>query len=309
MALLTVEALAPFRLDVPGWRANGANRTATGLAFAGPNRASTPEPPEWLEDVRHGAPFEITLVAAASTFQPQVARILTVSGNYTTADLVVAQYQRDLLVRLRWSGSDLSGEPPLRVPAVFDQPTRRRVVVRRVGSTVDVAVDGAVRATLDVGPDGLRQWRTDHRLALGDEHLGSRAWRGTLDEATVRVDDRRWDYLREGLRIPGHFWYLPERLRAWTGRFGPFELAVAGAHAVSFAVLGAIALAADPHRRRRRAILLVLAVDVLLVAGKVLVATRHPTALDLVTQAAGGMAGVTVVDGILSPGALVTNRF
>lgn len=295
LLVLAVEAFAPFRLDAPGPRANGARRLPDRIDFHGRNRAVTPAPPAWLEAVRDGAPFEVALTAsAAEPHQPQVARLLAVSRDYQHADLVVAQYEEDLLVRVRRAGSDPSGEPPLRVAGVFATPSPRRIVVRRDGRRLVLEVDGRRESATDLGPSGLTRWDTSFRLALGDEHRGSRSWRGRLTDVTVVVAGRRFDYLAGGLEVPTRIWYVPERLRDWYRPGGMRDLTASALHGLSFLPVGALALVADRRRRRARAATVALVVSVVLVAGKVLFAGRHPSVIDLVAQALGGAVGVVL---------------
>lgn len=295
VGLLAAEALAPFRLDVPWPEANGARRVPAGIAFDGPSRVYTPRPPEWLPAVRSGSSFELTIAAAATEpFQPQVARLFAVSRDYHHADIVVAQEHDDLVVRVRRTGSDLSGEPPARVPDVFSSRALRRIVVRREGPSLEVAVDGRTGASLDLGNGGLRRWRTDFRVALGNEHLGGRAWKGTIAEATVEVGGRSWDYVHGDIRIPRRVWFVPERLRHWTTIGSAVDLAVSGLHGLTFVPIGMLAVLADERRRRRRAVALVLALDAGLFLAKVVASGRHPSAVDLATQAIGGLIGVAL---------------
>lgn len=292
MCALAAEAFFPFRPDVPGLRANGAHRVGRTVLFDGPARASTSKPPPWLVAVRDGAPFTLSIRAAATKpSQPQVARIVTVSRDYDSADLMVAQYQSDLIVRVRRRGSDRSGEPPIRVRGVFDVAAPRLIEVRRDSTSVDVAVDGRPSGHLDLGPDGLTSWATDYRLALGDEHLGSRSWQGTLSEAAIEVGGKRWDYLGTGTDIPGRFWYLPERVRGWASPAAAGDGRVIAAHGLAFVPLGALALLTVVPRRRGRAAIVVVAVDLFLLAGKACSAGRHPSAFDFTAQLAGGGAG------------------
>lgn len=295
VVVLVLEAFAPFRLDAPGWRPNGARRVPGGLVLGGPNRAATPQPLPWLDEVRNGAPFTVSVSAeAADPHQDQVARLLTISRDYDRANLVIAQYEDDLIVRVRRAGTDASGEPPARVTDVFSDPTLRRIRVERRDAVILVSVDGRVAAQLDLGSEGLRRWDTEFRLALGDEHAGSRSWAGTISEAIVDVGSSQFDYLGATIEVPRRFWYMPERVRNWLSPGSTGDAVSSVAHGVSFTPVGWLALRADSRRRTRRAAIVVTALSFALVLGKVWFAGRHPSLLDLVAQGVGGLAGVGV---------------
>jgi len=302
LAALAVEAFVPFRLDVPGYRANGARRTSDGIVFDGPSRASTPSAPAWVDEARAGASFEIVLVATVSgRSTPVVERLFTISSDVDNANVMIAQYEEDLIVRVRRAGSDASGEPPARVSGVFGDRRARRITVRREGSAVEVAVDGRREEILPLGDAGLSRWRTTFRVALGDEHGGGRAWHGTLHTASVAVGDRRWDYLAD-VELPRRFWYLPNRVRDLVAIDGGMDVAVSIAHGASFLPAGALLLTSDRRRRRSRAVRLAALASLVLQIGKVGFAGRHPSVVDLVTQALGGGLGVMAAGWFLANG-------
>lgn len=289
-------ALFPFRLDIPGDAQNGVRRDTDGsLRFSGVrNEATTRGPPSWVAAVAAGSALALQLtVRPAEVDQFGPARIFTVSADYWHANLVVAQEGTDLVVRVRREHSTRGGTPPYVVRDVFAADGWRDVQVDLARDRLAVVVDGQQRllARLDGAVTGT--WDPSYRLALGDEVIGGRAWRGQIRHATVVVDGARTDYVEPPqLDIPSRSSYLPGRLRERPPLKWPEDAAVAGLHMAGCVPLGLILAALLARRFGPLAWLSTCLLFVtVLQQGKVFVAGRHPATIDLAAYLTGCVVG------------------
>lgn len=298
--LLAGAAFHPFHLDLPGPRANGAERTPAGLSFSAPSEAITASGPPWMPAAIGGADLDVH-VEARSRRADQVgpARVFAVAADHRDGSLAITQYHQDLIVRVRRSGSDGVGEPPVRVPAVFTPGRWVAIDVHRRAQHVVVTVDGVDRGEVALGSSGLRTWDPEHRVSLGNDPAGDRQWVGDLRAATVVVAGGRWDYVHDDLlRIPRTIWYLPERIRSPFAS-GSGGAPAAAAHLASFVPFGAL-VALTPRGRRSAvaAVAIAAALATILAAGKIAFAGRHPSLIDVAIQTTGATLGVASVRAI-----------
>lgn len=294
---LAVEAVYPFSFDPPRWRANQVARTPEGgLRFGDYNVARTPGPPAFLSALEHGANVRIALeIRAARSDQRGPARIFSVSHDYWNAALVVVQEGVDLKVEVDLP--DRPAGPTLRVERVFAASGWHRVEVRFVEGQVEVSVDGRTRGAARLPEGPAPQAAKPMRLALGDEPIGNRPWRGEMRVATVAVDGHALDYLHDSaLEIPTRAFFVPERLRKLDDYLVRDDPAVAGLHLLSFVPLGVlVALGARRRRELRAALLAAATLAIALQLAKVAFDARHPCLLDVAAQATGAGVGVWIV--------------
>jgi hypothetical protein len=286
-------AFAPFQLDPQRFAPNRLERLAgAGVRFEAPSLLRTRTPPSWLTEVARGAPLRIDLeVRSRTSPQRGPARILTISDGFYRRNLTLAQEGSDLVVRLRRPASDANGKPPFLVRNVFARPEWRRLVLEIRDATLRIEVDGAVEVRDELG--SLRSWDPSYPLALGDEVVGSRGWRGELRRVQVRAGESTIDYLEPGIldapRGWGYLWIrLPglmgDESRWWT----PRERI---ANVLAFLPLGWIVWASMRSRRMVKAVGLCAAVSLTMEVGQVFFRWRHPSIPDLVLNTVGGAIG------------------
>ncbi len=293
---------APFRLDPPWPRSNGAHLVDGGVTITGPAIARSPRPPSWLAAARDTGEFAVDLeIRAREPDQVGPARIVTIEEDYTHADLMIGQDEADLVVRARRPGTDASGDPPLRVSGVFGDRRWHRISVTTPEGGLDVAVDGVSSARVTLPANAFRQWDTRYRLFVGDAARGDRVWRGEIRKLEAGAAGTEEDYLAAGaLDRPPRLWYVPDRLDDPIGLAGAGIARIAEIallHFAGFVPVGPLAIAMARGRRRRllAATLAVLALAAGIQVGKVFFDGRHPALIDLVVEGCGGLAGAVAL--------------
>lgn len=220
------------------------------------------------------------------------ARILTLSAGIRDIDLMIGQQDQSLVVRVRRSGSTAAGRPAIVVDDVLDGASHA-IEVRLTSTTAEVAVDGMARGRVEgIGADS--GWDPDHRLLLGNEHGGSRSWRGRLATATLTTPTGRLD-LVEASVVPDHLWILPDRWTGetpWSAPFNPTASQLV--QAIVFTAVGALAIAAFRDRPWWVVWGSCASFSLLLLAAKFLAAGRHPSLADLVVEVSAAGIGVAV---------------
>ena len=300
-ALLAATVLAnlflsfhPFQLDPPGPRSNGIVRRADGLLdFPEPGIARTSRPPSFLADAIRTSALEVELdLRSAEADQWGPARILTISRDHWQSNLTIGQQGADLVVRLRRPGSTSWGGPIFEVPRVFAERRWRHLRLAIEDDRIEIRVDDRLEAETALPEGTLKTWDPDHRLALGDEVIGGRPWRGELRRARVHVAGRVVDLLEASeIETPAQYWYWPKRLRR-SQRWRREELIPGAWHLVSLIPLGfAVARLWRGSRPLLAAGGASLGLSLLLLGGKIVLSGRHPYVYDVVAQTCGGFLG------------------
>lgn len=284
----------PFELDPPGQRDNAIVRRADGsLEFAEPGYARTSGPPSFLGDALRSSQLDVDLeVRAAEAEQSGPARILTISRDYWRSNLTIGQEGTELVVRLRRPESTSWGDPAFEVPGVFAERRWRHVSVSIGNDRIEIRVDGRLELEAALPQGALTTWDPDYRLALGDEMVGGRPWRGEMRRARVSVASDVVDLLEAPeIEIPPQLWYWPRRLTQ-PFRWRQGEFLVGAWHLVAFLPIG---FAVARLWRRRRPLLAAgvasSGLSLLLLLGKIFLSGRHPYLYDLMTQTCGGLLG------------------
>jgi hypothetical protein len=293
VAVLVTSALYPFRLDLPRRVENGVRRRSDGgLTVHSPGLARIDLPAEWLEEVDQGAPLRIELmVRADSSHQSGPARILSIGATPHAANLVIAQSDHQLVVRVRRPTSGPDGRPAVTVPDVFTDPEWHSILVDLRENRLAVQVDARDETSLPYEvPLG---WDASFDLTLANEASGHRPWLGSLRAARLRVGIEEIDLLSpRRLFVPSSWTEYPLRWHE-RGGFHRLEAAAVAAKSVVFGAL-ALVLAADGGRSRRRALLLPIALAGALQIAKYGIAGRHPSVVDVLAAAGGAAFGLLV---------------
>ena len=293
-------AWAPFELDVPARVDNGASRQTDGaLDSSGRRAVAVADAPTALREASIDDAVELRVRARpAEDGQEGPARILTYSGGTGSTNVTIGQAGSDLVVRVRRPGSDALGRPPLTVRNALraGEPATASVTVR--GAAVTLSVAGHEPVTVNAAAPVLGAWDPGHRIAVGDEVGGHRVWHGTVEDAQLTVGSGRVDLLEPRLlHTPTRIWYVPTE--RWRDSLLPDSAARGRSilHALAFVPLGAL-LPIAWHRLAHPGRLLgaTLAVSLALQAGKLLVAGRHPSWLDVLAHLLGVLLGALALD-------------
>jgi hypothetical protein len=295
LALFVVVSWYPFEFDPPIRAGDVAVDASGGWVFSGASLATSSQPPTWLDDAIRASRLEINLeVSSTDPRQTGPARILAITRDTRSHNLMVGQDGPDLVVRVRRPGTDELGRPTLRVPDVFATSAWRRIEVR-VDRRVEVVVEGTPAATDDPSGIPLDQWDDDQVLTLGNEPSWDRGWEGVIRQASVVTADGATDLLANGLtRTWGNAWVWPDRLAEGQGRPMGERLLVWALHFGLAAILLATAVTGWPDRSAQSIMLLWSLLVVTVNAGKIMIGGRHPSLVTVLLQLVGGLLGAWV---------------
>lgn len=295
LAINLVAATAPFRLDPPRIAQNQIETRADGaLVFHGSSMARTASPPGLLADAAATDMLSVDLsVTPASADQSGPARILAISQDYTSQNLMIGQEGDSLVIRLRRPGSGEDGEPAFAVPGTFQSGRASDISLRITPGNLRVDANGRTAIAQPLPERALQDWDSAFNLALGNEIIGRRAWSGVIDRAVIATPAHREDLLEPGrLDHPAQWWEVPHRLSILFETDLPLGAFVALLHFAAFAPIGYSLRRLNGSHRTWLWIALVL---LLLAAGiegaKILIEDRHPSILNLAANLAGGLAG------------------
>ena len=293
------EAWFPFRFDVPWTVRHGPARTEAGVAHFDGRSALVGEPsPRWLTRVLAGgdeAGLRIVVEARSDTArQDGPARVLALSADVLSSDVMVGQEDARLHVRVRRPGSDRLGEPALGTGVTFADGAWHTVTLSVGPGAVQLDVDGQPVEVVDTGEPALAGWDGAHRPALGDEAGGARGWKGSIRRAQVEIDHGGRTEVVD-LLAPGELDAASGR--AWDSRLDHFGALVPldppPVSALRFAgfALVALAIRRGLPGRHRWAVLAALTLPLVATLGKLFVARRDPVLAD---AAIGAVAAVVV---------------
>jgi hypothetical protein len=293
----------PFRLDPPKYVVNSLVQDGDVWRFDGPSIAVTDGAPSWLPRAIGADVVVIELrFRSARAIQEGPARILAVSSpeggraDLFHHNLLIGQEGSDLVVRVRRPDSvDSLGRPAL-VASGAVRSGRWQEVRLKIDHAITLSVDGLTRDSVENAAGWGATWEPEFVLSLGNTPSGGRPWLGEIEQASVRANGHVADLLRaETFRVPERFWVVPSRLQEGGGR-PALGVALAGALHVS---VGAILFAAVwlllPISPTRRALFCVTALIFVANAGKVLVATRHPSVGAALVQWGGAGLGFLLI--------------
>ena len=292
LALLVVEAWAPFRPELPvlarsapAWLGRGT------VAFDGSAALESGGAMAWVGEAARSSELRVALEArSAGAAQGGPARLFEVAADHYQANLVVGQSGPDLVVRLRRPGSDASGKPALRAPGLLADAGWHRIEVAVHDGVASLVADGVVVAREDVGPGALGGWDVAAHVALGDAVVGERGWRGDLRLARVEVaGGEAVDLLAGGVLEAASGVIVRERVHGVLALGNGDAWFLTVARVLAFVPLGA--LARRRWARFRSTASFVAAFSLVLLVGKVFVAGRHPVLADALFGLGGALLG------------------
>ena len=301
-----VVAWYPFELDPPRLVDNAVSSAADGsLRIAGDHVRAVGVLPGPAPDSWEPARFHVDLlVQPATAAQSGPARILAVSEDTIRHNLMVGQDGADLVVRVRRPGSDPLGRPAFTVPDVFAGADPVAVQVTVGEPEITVLVDGELRDSAPLDGNPFATWDPAYPLSLGDEPQGGRVWNGQIFRATVTAGGDTVDYLApRNLERPQRIWYLPDHVQESLGLPSPSAARRSILHLGSLAVLGVLAVAYyGPALRPRSLAVPVLTGSLLVQVGKLLIAGRHPSLLDVGAHVVGAVVGAAAAARVVRSG-------
>jgi VanZ family protein len=288
-ALLAVAVFAK-----PSRQNNAIVRLADGsLQVVEPSIARTSQPPSFLAEAIRASALDVELdLRAAEADQVGPARIFTISRDYWRSNLTIGQQGADLVVRVHRPGSTSWGTPIFEVPGVFAERRWRRVMVSIEHDRIEIHVDGRPVAEAALPTGTLDTWDPGYRLALGNEVIGGRPWRGEMGRAKVSVAGRVVDLLADPeIETPARYWLWPQRVRH-PQQWHRGEVILGAWHLAGFLPLG---FAVAGLWRQRRPLLAAVGasfgLSLILLGVKLFLAGRHPSFHDMVIQTFGGLFG------------------
>jgi len=295
LAINLVAATVPFTLDPPVLTQNRLEIGRDGaLVLHDHSMARTMSPPAWLENAIRTDSLTIDLqVRPASSRQDGPARILTISQDYTSQNLMIGQEQSDLVIRLRRPGTDDDGEPAFVVPDVFESENLRDILLDVRPGSLQVQIDRKPMIARRLSKNALDSWDQHFNLALGNEVIGGRAWNGVIYRAVISTPEHREDLLAVGyLQAPREWWEVPYRLSALFAVDLPTDAYIAILHVIAFMPIGyAVVLSISRGKAYPLLLVLILALAIGIEAAKIIIEDRHPTLLNVMANASGALVG------------------
>jgi hypothetical protein len=204
--------LWPFKLSMPAHLSNGAQWTATGgLSFAEPGLVLG-EAPGWQRAIRESGSLKLGL--RVRTFDPHQAgpaRILTLSRDTWSQNLLVGQEGSDLIVRLAVTCGRFVHRRcirSLRARDVFAGEDWMDLTLEVGSHQATVTVDGREPRSWPLPQEPFGAWDDDYRLAFGNDVTGYRPWRGAIMRAKLWWPEARELLVPATLSMPRSFWVL-----------------------------------------------------------------------------------------------------
>lgn len=295
LMLSIVSSWYPFALDLPRRVVNSAAQRPDGAwELDGDSRLMSPAPAA-ATALFSGQQFSTTVVALpAVPNQVGPARLVSIGRSPYDPGLMIGIDHNDVVLYLRCGGAASDVEAVWRTPleggqrvAVnlwIDRSDDETVVSMQVNDQQRVRLDNRCPAGTSPGlPESTAPW------ALGNVYSGHRPFVGRVVKLEMAQSGRSIDLLRAvPWQAPSAFWVLPERLYQPSSGISN-ELLAALWHFASFALLG-YCLAGVGHRFGTTQLLAAIVVfAAILNGGKVLIAERHPAAIDLALNVAGAV--------------------
>jgi VanZ family protein len=298
MMLTVVSSWYPFTLDLPKRVVNTAVQHPGGAwDLDGNSRVISPGLRTNAAEFMSGGRFSMTVQAmAAAPDQTGPARLISVGHNPYQPALMIGIDRKDVVLYLPCDGaaSNVDAEWRISFDGGQDLMVRLWIDTAEIGTVVSIQINNQPRLRLDNScpagtsprlPEATAPW------ALGNVASGHRPFVGRIDKLELSQDRRRIDLLRaEPWQAPSTFWIFPERLYEPSNNTSE-ELVPALWHLASFAMLGYLAAASGRRRKTVQLFAATFVFAMILIAGKVFVAGRHPDMLDLFLNAAGAAVG------------------
>jgi hypothetical protein len=297
LTLILLSSWYPYRLDLPTQARNAAVHLPDGTwKFDGASKVTAEMPQAAVALLALGR-FELTVVAQAEgAVQAGPARILSTGRDpYDPSAFMIGLERDEVVLRLpcgpgapsdaEWRFATRS-EQEIQVTLWLDAAASAPLLRLGQGQSERLSNPCPLGSKPRL-PDGAQQW------VLGNVLSGHRPFKGHLLRLELNGGGQSIDLLREVRWLaPTTRWMLPERLyepMSWTR----MEALSGSWHFVSFMLVGYLLAGAACARQRAFATLAMLGAFALVVSGgKLLIADRHVSLLDLTLSLLGGASGV-----------------
>jgi hypothetical protein len=265
------------------------------VAFRGRSVLVSPTAPDWLAAAIDSGRLDVHLsFNASSSRQDGPARLLAITHDVHHADLMIGQEGTDLVVRVRRTASDPSGDPAFIVSDAIRSDRWQQLTVSIADGRLHVILDA--RTVIDelLSPSAdhtaLSSWDPAYQLTLGDELDGDREWHGRLRDVSVVTSLGTTDLLAPGdLRAgTGTVEIVRDRTILRPPDGSPLFVVL------RLLIFVPIGIALGLLLPRSIAISIGLALPLLLALGKRFVDGRHAGLTEIVVGVAGTLIGVGV---------------
>lgn len=297
-ALLVATSWYPFVLDPPRRIANTALRLSDGSWKLDSNSLVISRIPAGLSESAQYRPFELRVEASTSLDgQSGPARLFSTGEHPWDPGLMIGIDHHEIVVRLPCGAPAPDAEAEWRLQ--FDS-TRDIDLTLKVDNSL-----ASHRVLYSVGtgrweplqnkcPRGASPTLPDVQryLTLGNVASGHRPFVGQIRSLSL-IGTAQTDDLLRTLRweAPPNYWRWPERLYEPAPGLGSEALSFVW-HFLSLAALAYLLATHATGRGLRGVAVIALALATTLVAGKLLIAGRHPSLLDFAVNVAGAMTGL-----------------
>jgi VanZ family protein len=202
-------AFYPFQFALPEYANNGARWLQDGsLGFDSPGIATDADQQPLFANESPTAAVRVTIEArAAKTIQTGPARIVSFSNDPYFRNMMIAQDQSNLVVRIRRKDSNLNGIPEFTIPKVFTNPGWRHIEVHILPDAIEIRVDDQTVLTEKYEKQAFERWNLTYAWVFGNEGTGDRPWEGTIRAATLCFDSHCIEPLHpDKLKVAEGYW-------------------------------------------------------------------------------------------------------
>jgi hypothetical protein len=294
VGLNALVAWYPFALDLPQRLDNSAARLPAGGWSVDSQSRIVGHASDRIATALHADSFKLTVVAyTLHRNQTGPARLISVARSPFEPGFMLGIDGSEAVVYMPCGAAESHLDAEWRVPlaARKDGAVRMTLLYKAQPARLAIQTDDEGIQELPNHCPSEQSPRPPHATrpwALGNVYSGHRPFVGRIvlleladDAGTVDLLHQiRWD-------VPGKFWLWPERLYQHTDN--PKDQALSAAwHFGGFAAMGYLLSGIGQARALGMASLTAIALN----AGKVLVAGRHPSIVDLLVNVVGAAAGL-----------------
>jgi hypothetical protein len=298
VVLSIVTSWYPFALDLPRRVVNSAVQRPDGAWDVDTNSRLISHAPDSVAAMLSAKRFSMTVEAMPTVAdQTGPARLVSIGRSPYDPALMIGIDHDSVVLYLPCDGAapdlDVDWQVPFNserggavsVSLWFDRSNTGPVVSMQVNDQKRMQLDNHCPPGASPGlPKATLPW------ALGNVASGHRPFVGRIGKLEMTQDGRNVDLLRAmPWHAPSTFWMLPERFFERSNNTTE-ELVAALWHFASFAVMGYLLAGIARQRRTSQLAAALLVFAAILNGGKVLIASRHPAAIDLVLNVAGAMS-------------------
>ena len=286
--LIVATSWYPLALDAPTRIENTASRLPDGTWELDRRSLVISHTSDPATAILNQGSFRLTVAASrAIAEQSGPARLFSTGRSPWDAAFMIGIDGGNVVVRLPCGGVASGADAEWKVP--FDSTGDVELTLRFDGGATDDGLylqvaNGAWQQLRNNCPNGTspRLPNATEYLALGNVHSGHRPFVGRIHKLELADGKRSVDLLRETpWEAPPTYWLWPERLYEPSDNYGT-EVLSALWHFLSFAALGYLLGAQGLALGTRGTLAIAVAFAAILTGGKLLIASRHPSFMDIV---------------------------